>query len=49
MESLSLELMETDHECEDGMIAERNIDPPGAGEAFSKQLVTCCWESIDPA
>lgn len=53
-ESLSLELIRMDNGCEillqstvRGMIGGRNTDPSGAAEAFSKQLVTCCCESID--
>lgn len=54
VECLSLELIRVDNECEillqstvRGMIAGRNTDPPGAVEAFSKHLVTCCWESFE--
>lgn len=53
-ESLSLELIRMDNECEillqssvRGLIGGRKADPSGAVEAFSKQLVTCCCESID--
>lgn len=51
---LSLELIRMDNGCEillqsavRGMIGGRNTDASGAVEAFSKQLVTRCCESID--
>lgn len=54
VDCLSLELIRMDNECEIlpqfsvlGLIGRRDADPPGAAEAFSKQLITCCSESID--